>query len=74
MIEHYLNLFFWEFEKKTMAFKMLSTENFTGKAEITAMKARVYDLLEQNGTIPRGEWRRQWQKQKRSATNEQPAV
>ena len=69
MIEDYLNLFFWEFEETTMVFKMLSTENITGKAEVTVIKAHVYDLLEQNGTIPRSEWRRQWQKQKHTDRN-----
>jgi AbiU2 len=73
MIERHLNLFFWEFEKTTMVFKMLSTDNITGKAEMTAIKAHVYDLLEQNGTIPRSEWRRYWQKRKRSDTNEEHA-
>jgi AbiU2 len=70
VIEDYLNLFFWEFEQKTMVFRMLSTDNITGKAEMTAMKAHVYDLLEQNGTIPRAEWLRQWQKRKRSDPNQ----
>jgi len=70
MIEDYLNLFFWEFEQTTMVFKMLSTDNITGKAEVTAIKAHVYDLLEQNGAIPRSEWRRQWHKQKRGGISE----
>jgi len=52
-----------------MIFKMLSTDSTTGKAEVTAIKAYVYDALEENGTIPRSEWRRQWQKQKRRDAN-----
>lgn len=49
---------------------MLSTESITGKAEVTAIKAHVYDALEGNGTIPRSEWRRQWQIQKRRDAND----
>jgi len=70
MLEDYLNLFFWEFEQTTMIFKMLSTDSTTGKAEVTAIKAYVYDALEENGTIPRSEWRRQWQIQKRRDAND----
>ena len=59
-IERYLNLFFWEFEQTTMMFDMLSVHEITGKAEVTALKARAYDLLREKGTIPPGEWRRLW--------------
>jgi hypothetical protein len=69
MIEKYLNLFFWEFERTTMSFDMIVTDNITGKAEVTAIKAQVYDLLEQNGTIPRSEWRRHWRDRKRKDTS-----
>ena len=59
MIERYLNLFFWEFDQITMIFDMLPGHDITGAAEVTAFKAMTYDLLEQNGTIPRNEWRKQ---------------
>ncbi len=38
---------------------MLPGHDITGAAEVTAFKAMTYDLLEQNGTIPRNEWRKQ---------------
>jgi NTP pyrophosphatase (non-canonical NTP hydrolase) len=60
MIESYLNLFFWEFEQTTMMFDMLPGRDITGAAEVSAIKAHVYDLLERNGTIPHGEWRKHW--------------
>jgi AbiU2 len=60
MIESYLNLFFSEFEQTTMMFDMLPGQDITGAAEVSAIKAHVYDLLERNGTIPHGEWRRHW--------------
>ena len=60
MIESYLNLFFWEFDRRTMMFDMLSGQDITGTAEVSAIKAHVYDLLESNGTIPHGEWRGHW--------------
>jgi hypothetical protein len=60
MIESYLNLFFSEFEQTTMMFDMLPGQDVTGAAEVSAIKAHVYDLLERNGTIPQGEWRRHW--------------
>ena len=63
-IERYLNLFFVEFEQTTMAFKMLSAHEITNRVEVTARKARAYDWLEQNKTIPHGEWRRLWRKEK----------
>lgn len=59
-IERYLNLFFWEFEQTTMLFDMLSAQEITGKAEISALKARAYDILREKGTIAPGEWRRLW--------------
>lgn len=68
-IERYLNLFFWEFEQTTMMFGMLSMSEITGKAEITALKARAYDILRQDGTIRPGEWRRQWKKITGESTN-----
>lgn len=61
-IEGYLNLFFWEFEQTTMMFGMLSVHEITGIAEVTSLKARTYDVLQQSGIIPPGEWRRQWKK------------
>ena len=60
MIESYLNLFFWEFEQTTMMFDMVPGRDITGAAEVSAIKAHVYDLLERNGTIPHGEWRKYW--------------
>jgi NTP pyrophosphatase (non-canonical NTP hydrolase) len=60
MIESYLNLFFWEFEQTTMMFDMLPGLDITGAAKVTAIKAHVYDLLERNGRIPHGEWRKHW--------------
>jgi hypothetical protein len=60
MIESYLNLFFWEFEQTTMIFDMLPGKDITGAAELSAIKAHVYDLLERTGTIPHGEWRKHW--------------
>jgi len=60
MIESYLNLFFLEFEQTTMMFDILRGQDVTGAAEVSAIKAHVYDLLESNGTIPQGEWRRHW--------------
>jgi len=60
MIEGYLNLFFSEFEQTTMMFDILRGQDVTGAAEVSAIKAHVYDLLESNGTIPQGEWRRHW--------------
>lgn len=61
-IENYLNLFFWEFEQTTMMFGMLSAHEITGKAEVTAFKAFTYDVLQQDGSIPTGEWLRHWNK------------
>ncbi len=61
-IERYLNLFFCEFEQTTMMFGMLSAHEITGKAEVTALKARAYDVLQKDGVIPPGEWRRQCKK------------
>jgi len=60
MIEGYLNMFFSEFEQTTMMFDILRGQDVTGAAEVSAIKAHVYDLLESNGTIPQGEWRRHW--------------
>jgi hypothetical protein len=59
LIEKYLNLFFWEFEQTTMLFDMLSATDITGAAEISALKAQAYDILELAGTIPHNEWRKQ---------------
>jgi hypothetical protein len=57
-IERYLNLFFWEFERTTMMFDMLPGHDITGPAEVTAFKARTYDVFDENGTIPHNEWRK----------------
>jgi len=65
-IERYLNLFFSEFDQVPMRFEMLSAHEITGKAEISALKARAYDILSQNGTVPRGAWRRMWKELKSS--------
>ena len=59
-IERYLNLFFWEFEQRTMMFDMLSAHEITGNAEVTALKARAYDILSKRGIIAPGEWRKLW--------------
>lgn len=59
-IEGYLNLFFWEFEQTTMMFDMMSAHEITGKAEVTALKARAYNILRGKGTIAPGEWRKLW--------------
>jgi hypothetical protein len=66
-IEGYLNLFFSEFDQMPMRFEMLSAHEITGKAEIAALKARAYDILSENGTIPRGQWRRLWKELKSGA-------
>ena len=39
---------------------MLPGRDITGAAEVSAIKAHVYDLLEGNGTIPHSEWRKHW--------------
>jgi hypothetical protein len=57
LIEAFLNLFFWEFERTTMLFDS-SAHDITGQAEVTVYKARAYDLLEAEGRIPKLEWRR----------------
>jgi len=62
MIERFLNLFFWEFERLTMRFDMLRGHEITSGAEVTAFKALTYDLFEQSGTIPHNEWRKQHKK------------
>jgi len=60
LIDRFLNLFFWEFEQTTVRFDMLSAHDVTGVAEVTALKAHVYDILEKDGTIPASEWKRHW--------------
>jgi hypothetical protein len=57
-IESFLNLFYWEFEKTTMLFDSLPARDITDAAEATTYKARAYDALEAEGTIPKLEWRR----------------
>lgn len=59
LIEAHLNLFYWEFEQTTM-FLDLGVCDITDTAEKTVLKARVYDLLESNGTIPFDQWYILW--------------
>lgn len=61
-IEAFLNLFFLEFDGTTFFFDTLPTYDITGQAEVTVYKARAYDLLEAEGAIPDGEWRRRAEK------------
>jgi len=46
MTEGFLNLFFWEFEQSTMLFDMLPGHEITGAAEVSALKAHAYEILE----------------------------
>jgi hypothetical protein len=57
-MERFLNLFYGEFEKTTMRFDFCQARDITGAAEVTTYKARAYDALEAEGTIPKSEWRR----------------
>jgi len=52
-----LNEFDGEFGNHAMFFDSLSRQEATGKAEVTALKAKAYDQLESEGVIPHGEWR-----------------
>jgi AbiU2 len=58
MIESYLNLFFREFQQTTMRFDLISGQDITGVAEVSALKAHAYDMFERDGTIPKHEWRK----------------
>ena len=49
LIEGFLNLFFWEFERTTMQFDMLVGRDITGVAEKTISKAQAYDRLRNDG-------------------------
>ena len=57
-VEALLNLVYWEFERTTMSFEVLSARDITGRAETTVLKAHTYDLLESEGLIQKHEWRR----------------
>lgn len=57
-IEELLNIVYWEFERTTMLFDVLSAHEITGRAETTVIKAATYDLLESEGTVQKHEWRR----------------
>lgn len=63
-LEEYLNLFAWEFEQSTTFFNMLPGVDITGRAEMTAFKARVYDRLAKEGKISAMEWRPQWKNER----------
>jgi hypothetical protein len=57
-IEAFVNLFNGKFLGSTVLFDQLLASDFTAKAEVTAHKARAYTLLESEGVISHGEWRR----------------
>ena len=59
LIEEYLKLFYWEFEQTTMYFD-LAVYDITDAAEKTVLKARAYDVLASNGTIPPHRWYELW--------------
>ena len=58
LMEEFLNVFYWQFERTTMIFDCLSPYDLSDRMETTVYKAEAYDALEQEGVIPRMEWRK----------------
>lgn len=55
LMESYLNLFHWEFEKAEVGFESLPCDEFTAQAFMTACKSKVFDELEAENVFPVGE-------------------
>ena len=59
LIEAHLNLFCQEFEQTTMFFD-LAVYDITDAVEKSVLKARAYELLEGDETIPPHRWYELW--------------
>ena len=57
-IESFLNIFYEEFAQTSILFDAFSSRQITHPAEVTCYKALAYDLLENEGTLPKNEWKK----------------